>query len=71
MAGSEVKYNNFEELRSLISFLAEHGQLHYDSSCEPRAHTKQNLTLYVHIKNKSQRQLLLGEGNKVSLNSSK
>lgn len=31
MAGSEVKYNNFWELKSLISFLAEHGQLHYDS----------------------------------------
>lgn len=52
MAGSEVKYNNFEELRSLISFLAEHGQLHYDSVWEPRAHIKQNLTLSVHTKNK-------------------
>lgn len=31
MAGSEVKYNNFRELKSLISFLAEHGQLRYDS----------------------------------------
>lgn len=62
MAGSEVKYNNFEELRSLISFLAEHGQLHYDSMCEPRAHIRQNLTLYVLIKDNSPEAVTAGRG---------
>lgn len=38
--------------------------------CEAWAYTEQNLTLCVHTKNKS-RELMLGEGNKVSLNSSK